>query len=154
MNWDLHDKGIALFRFTQKLTALRHKYPILRHSRFLTGEVNEETGVKAITWIDAGGGEFTREGWEDGSVRCFGMLMDGRAQSTGVVKRGLDATMLLILNSGDGVASFQLPEAPDGIGWQLLIDTAAPDAQKASFKFGDAYEVPGRSLLLFVMEGS
>ena len=154
LNWDLQDKGKALVQFTQKLTALRHKYPILRHSRFLTGEVNEETGVKAITWINAGGGEFTREGWEDGSVRCFGMLMDGRAQSTGVVKRGLDATMLLILNSGDGVASFQLPEAPDGIGWQLLIDTAAPDAQKASFKFGDAYEVPGRSLLLFVMEGS
>jgi glycogen operon protein len=154
LNWDLQDKGRALVQFTQKLTALRHKYPILRHSRFLTGEVNEETGVKAITWIDAGGGEFTREGWEDGSVRCFGMLMDGRAQSTGVVKRGLDATMFLILNSGDGVSSFQLPEAADGIGWQLLIDTAAPDAQKASFKFGDAYEVPGKSLLLFVMEAS
>src|SRR6202451_2141677 len=89
LNWDLHDEGIALFRFTQKLTALRHKYPILRHSRFLTGEINEETGVKAITWVDAAGSEFSHEGWQDRSVRCFGMLMDGRAQSTGVVKRGM-----------------------------------------------------------------
>jgi len=154
LNWDLHDEGIALFRFTQKLTALRHKYPILRHSRFLTGEINEETGVKAITWVDAAGSEFSHEGWQDGSVRCFGMLMDGRAQSTGVVKRGMDATMLLIMNSGDEVVSFKLPEAPDGIGWQLLIDTAVPEAVKEFSKFGDAHEVAGRSLLLFVMESS
>ena len=154
LNWDLHDKGIALFRFTQKLTALRHKYPILRHSRFLTGEINEETGVKAITWVDAAGSEFSHEGWQDRSVRCFGMLMDGRAQSTGVVKRGMDATMLLIMNSGHEVVSFKLPEAPDGNGWQLLIDTAVPEAVKEFFRFGDAHEVTGRSLLLFVMESS
>ena len=153
LNWDLKDKGIDLFRFTQKLASLRHKYPILRHSRFLTGEINEETGVKAITWIDAAGAEFTHEEWQDKSVRCFGMLMDGRAQSTGVVKRGMDATMLLILNSWHECVPFKLPEAPDGIGWRLLIDTALPEDEKINYKFGESYEVAGRSLLLFVMEG-
>ena len=152
LNWELKDKGIDLFRFTQKLISLRHKYPILRHSRFLTGEINEETGVKAITWIDAVGAEFTHEEWQDNSVRCFGMLMDGRAQSTGVVKRGSDATMLLILNSWHEVVPFKLPEAADGIGWRLLIDTAFSEDDKVNYKFGEPYEVAGRSLLLFVME--
>ena len=49
LNWNLQDKGNALIRFTEKLTALRHRYPILRHSRFLTSEVNEDTGVRAVT---------------------------------------------------------------------------------------------------------
>jgi isoamylase len=153
LNWELRDKHDELVRFVQKLAALRHKYPILRHSRFLTGEINEETGVKAITWIDAAGLEFRREEWEDKSVRCFGMLMDGRAQSTGVVKRGMDATMLLIMNSWHEAVSFRLPEAPAGIEWRLLIDTNHPELEKKEpHQFGDAYEVTGRSLQLFVME--
>src|ERR1700749_595202 len=38
----------SLIRFGQQLTALRHKYPILRRSRFLTGDYNEELGVKDV----------------------------------------------------------------------------------------------------------
>src|SRR6201999_3099067 len=41
-NWDIEEKGQALTRFVQKLTWLRHKYPILRRSRFLTGEYSKE----------------------------------------------------------------------------------------------------------------
>jgi isoamylase len=153
LNWDLHDKGNALIRFTQKLTALRHAYPILRHSRFLTADVNEETGVKAITWINANGFEMTGEEWGDGSTKCFGMLMDGRAQTSGVRKRGADATMLLVLNSWQDAVNFTLPEAPEGTGWQLLVDTNIPSQDaEASFKVEDKYEVTGRSLLLFLME--
>ena len=32
-------------------------------------------------------------------MRCFGMLIDGRAQPTGIRKRGEDATLLLVLNA-------------------------------------------------------
>ena len=153
LDWDLHDKGEALVRFTRKLTALRHKYPILRHSRFLTADVNEETGVKAVTWINANGSEMSGEEWGDGSTKCFGMLMDGRAQATGVRKRGDDATMLLILNSWHDVVGFTMPEAPEGTGWRLLVDTNIPEDEGGkAFKVGDSYQVTGRSLLLFLME--
>jgi glycogen operon protein len=153
LNWDLREKGDALIRFTQRLASVRHKYPILRHSRFLTGEVNEETGVKAVTWISAAGSELSQAEWEDGSVRCFGMLMDGRAQSTGVVKRGMDATMLIIMNSWHETVPFKLPEAPDGVEWRLLIDTEQAELEKKeASQVGDVYEVKARSLLLFVME--
>ena len=43
-----------------KLTGLRHKYPILRRKRLLTGEYNEELGVKDVTWINATGEEMRR----------------------------------------------------------------------------------------------
>ena len=153
VNWDLQGKGDTLLRFTQKLTALRHHYPILRHSRFLTAEVNEETGVKAITWINANGAEFSGDEWADDRTKCFGMVMDGRAQSTGVVKRGGDSTMLMVMNSWHDTVVFTLPEAPEGNGWRLLIDTNIPDAEdQTTFEVGAAYEVTGRSLLLFLMD--
>jgi isoamylase len=152
VNWDLAKTNEALVRFVRRLTELRHRYPILRHSRFLTSELNEETGVKAISWIDANGSEFPDKEWSDDTTRCFGMLIDGRAQSTGVVKRGSDATVLLVLNSFYDAVFFKLPEAPEGVDWQLLIDTNIEGAiDDKSFEFGVEYEVTGRSLLLFLM---
>ena len=152
LNWNLQDKGNALIRFTEKLTALRHRYPILRHSRFLTSEVNEDTGVRAVTWIDTNGSVFLDEAWSQGNVQCFGMLIDGRAQSTGIVKRGQDATMLLVMNSYHDTVVFKLPEAPEGVNWELLIETNIPETKEnALFAFGAEYEVSGRLLLLFLM---
>jgi len=152
VDWSLKDKNETLLKFTQKIAALRHRYAILRHSRFLTAEINEETGVKAITWVSATGAEMTGEEWGNGLVKCFGMLMDGRAQSTGIQKRGLDATMLLILNSWEDMVNFTLPEAPEGDGWTLLVDTNITDDKlEETFDVGQVYEVTGRSLLLFLM---
>jgi glycogen operon protein len=152
VDWSLRDKNNAQVKFVQKLMALRHKFPILRHSRFLTAEINPETEVKAISWINANGSEMTAEEWGDGNTRCFGMLMDGRAQSSGIQKRGLDATMLLVMNSWQDAVNFTLPPAPEGASWILLIDTNSLETEPHAFAFGAVYEVTARSLLLFLMK--
>jgi glycogen operon protein len=150
LNWDLAAKGHALTRFTRKLTGLRHRYPMLRRARFLTGEYNEELGVKDVTWINANGSEMQPTDWEDASMKCFGMLMDGRAQVTGVRKRGQDAILLLVINGYEDLVEFTLPEVPDMIGWTRLVDTNTPDdKEEPEFAFGETYQVTGRSLLLF-----
>ena len=41
LNWDLNEKGESLIAFVRQLTALRHQYPILRRSRFLTGDLTK-----------------------------------------------------------------------------------------------------------------
>jgi isoamylase len=134
----------------QKLTGLRHKYPILRRSRFLSGEYNEELEVKDAAWINATGEEMREENWNDGNTRVFGMLLDGRAQSTGIRKRGEEATLLIIFNPWHDVVKFKLPEAAGGDGWKLLADTNFPDStEEPRFPIGHEYEVTARSLLLF-----
>src|SRR5208337_4746921 len=65
LNWELSDKGRSLFRFTQTLCELRHKYPILRRNRFLTGAYDEELDVKDLTWINAAGEEMQQSHWND-----------------------------------------------------------------------------------------
>jgi glycogen operon protein len=84
-------------------------------------------------------------------MRCFGMLMDGRARPTGVRQRGTEAAMLMVLNAHYDLVEFTLPTCPGATTWRLLIDTnltqATPEYQGVA---GDVYQTTGRSLLLFV----
>src|SRR5216684_3150784 len=153
VDWNSAEKGKSLIRFVQKLTRLRHQFPILRRSRFLTGAYNETLEVKDVAWINANGSEMTAQEWGDAGMRCFGMLMDGRAQATGIRQRGQDATLLLVLNAHYDLVRFAMPDAAGGGSWTRLIDTNIPDDESAvHFKAGDPYDVTARSLLLFALE--
>ena len=153
VNWAIGNKGQALIRFTQGLTALRSRYPILRRNRFLTGEYNRELDIKEVTWINANGSEMQEADWRDATMRCFGMQLDGRAQPTGIRKRGQDATLLIVVNAHHDVVRFTLPETAGGRQWMLLVDTNLRDEEEERrFRTGDRYDVPARSLLLLVLE--
>jgi len=110
--------------------------------------------VRDVTWIDAGGEPMNDERWADANLRCFGMLLDGRARETGIRRRGEMATLLIVFNSWQDTVMFRLPPAADGNGWILEMDTnlpsAPPDGQR--IEFGHEYGVTGRSLVLFQLE--
>jgi isoamylase len=147
----LSDKGKSLVQFVQSLCALRSKYPILRRNRFFTGSVDQELEIKDLAWINASGNEMAGEEWGDARMKCFGMLMDGRARPTGLRQRGTEAAMLMVLNSHHDLVEFTLPAYPDGTGWELLIDTNIANAKpQYRGKSGDVYGVTGRSLVLFL----
>ena len=149
LNWlGIDARGRSLREFTRKLIVTRKAFPILYRGRFVVGTLNEELDVKDVTWLSPTGEEMATEQWEDGNARCFGMLVDGRAQESGVKRRGSDATLLLIYNAHHDVVNFTLPSVPEGRHWQGLIDTNRPDSQLAGFDFGDVYAVTGRSLLV------
>jgi glycogen operon protein len=155
VNWELLEKNQHLATFTRRLLRMRHKYPILRRNLFLTGQYNEELGVKDLTWINANGSEMEQEHWGDANMRCFGMLLDGRAQVTGIRQRGKQATLLIVINDYHDLVEFTLPECPGGDTWSLLIDTNITDnSEKGSFKVGDSYGVTARSLLVFTLEAA
>src|SRR5258706_247180 len=88
LGWKHDERAERLIRFVKRLTSLRHRFPILRQKRFLSGVYNEELGVKDVTWVSASGEEMSEAQWKDPHTRCFGMLLDGRAQQTGIKQRG------------------------------------------------------------------
>src|SRR4051794_13330667 len=152
LNWlGISAQGRALREFTRKLIATRKAFPTLYRSRFVIGSRNEELDVTDVTWLSPSGDEMTTEQWQDGNARCFGMLLDGRAQETGVKRRGSDATLLLIYNAHDDVVNFTLPQVAEGRSWLGLIDTNQPEGQPTSFPLGHAYAVTGRSLLALAL---
>jgi isoamylase len=151
IDWEGIDRdGLDLLEFTRKLIRLRQTLPILRRGRFLSGVYNEELDVKDVTWLTPAGEEMTPEHWNDPNARCMSILLDGRAQPTGIRRRGTDLTLLLIVNAHHDVVKCKLPEVVGGQAWMCLIDTNQPDMDEpVQFKFGKEYTVTGRSLLLF-----
>ncbi|HJU12459.1 MAG TPA: hypothetical protein VJ728_16365, partial [Candidatus Binataceae bacterium] len=151
LDWEKIDEaGHELSGFLRKIAMLRRALPILRRGRFLTAERNEELEVKDVTWINASGAEMADSDWHDSNMRCFGMLIDGRAQTSGIKRPASDVTLLLVLNAHHDVVNFTLPEFVGGRNWLCLIDTNKPAVDEAErFKTGDHYQVTGRSLLLF-----
>jgi glycogen operon protein len=149
--------------FVRKLTALRHALPVLRRGRFLTGETrslslasdgdnDEDLQVKDVKWLSPAGVELADEQWGDAAMRCFGLVIDGRAQASGIRRPASDATLLIVVNAYHDVVDFTLPDVPGSDKWSCLIDTNAPERDELpEFGSGDVYQVTGRSLLLFAL---
>lgn len=153
VNWDMDEDGKSLLKFVKRLVKLRLNYPVLRRGRFLVGDFNEDIGVKDVTWLAPDASEMTTEQWQDSHGRCLGMLMDGRAQVSGIRRPGADATLLLIVNAHHDVVNFTLPQVPEGEHWNCLVDTNRPTLRgREEWEFGSEFQVTGRSLLLFELE--
>jgi glycogen operon protein len=153
INWDFGEREVALAEFVRKVIALRRSFPILRRSRFLTGEYNADLDVKDVRWLTPAATDMEDEHWQDNNARCFGMLMDGRAQASGIKRPAMDATALLVLNAHHDVVNFTLPEVMGGTIWRCLLDTNLPeDGGEESFETGENYLVTGRSVVLFALE--
>jgi len=153
VDWDgIDEESHALARFVQKVIMLRRALPMLRRGRFLTGNYDETLGVKDVTWLTPTASEMSYQNWADASSRCLGVLLDGRAQSTGIRRIGTDTTLLLVLNAHDDVVEFTLPAAVGGGEWICLVDTQRPDlGELVPRTTGTKFEVTERSLLLFIL---
>ena len=138
------------------LTQLRHRYPILRRGRFLTGEFDEALGVQRRDLDQRQRRGDAPEDWQDGNLRCFGDA-DGRprAGDRHPPPRARDTTLLMVLNAYHDVVNFTLPPCAGGSAWLMVFDTNIPeDAREQRFRIGDAYDVTGRSVVLFqLMDG-
>ncbi len=153
LDWNLDDEAKALLDFTHYLIQLRHTYPILRRGRFLVGNFNEDIGVKDVTWLNPAGEEMTDELWGNHDMACLGVVMDGRAQPTGIHRVGSAATLLLILNAHPSAVNFKLPEVALGTDWKILLDTnSTENASGQHFNFNDNFVVTDRSVLLFELQ--
>ena len=73
----------------------------------------------------------TDEAWDNG-MRCFGMLLDGRGQATGIKRRGADATLLIVFNAHHEAVEFTLPPCYEADGWKRLFDTTDPQSTRAN----------------------
>ncbi len=151
VDWSLAEKYKGTVEFVRLLNSLRYRYPVLRRNRFLTGAYNEELGVKDVTWIHPSGQEMNDETWRNAGLRTIGMLIDGRAQPTGVRERGSDATLLIIFNGHHEAVKFVAPPAVDGEKWQRLLNTDDLSQTEAFFAPGEEREIPERSMQLFLM---
>ena len=83
-------------------------------------------------------------------MKCFGMMLDGRARKTAIGRHGEDESVLVMLNSSEGAVDFKLPHTSAGPKWTLLLDTNVADGVSATpFAFDSVYKIAARSFALF-----
>ena len=153
VDWDIDADAQSMTVFVRRLIALRDRYPILRRNRFLTGTYNDALGSRDVTWFTPSGAEMTGADWHDHARRCFGMLMDGRAQPSGIPRAGTDATLLLAINGEAQSIGLRLPGIAGGRRWASVFDTALPDrAREQMFRIGETYLMTDRSVALFALQ--
>jgi isoamylase len=153
LDWNLEGDAHDLIDYLRRLIALRLRYPILRRGRFLSGEYNEEMGLREVTWLAADGSEMDVQRWEDPQAHCLGLLLDGRARPSGIRRAGDDRSLLILFNASPEPIAFCLPDVPRGNGWVCRLDTrdsAPPDAGLRAF--GEEYAMLERSLVMLELE--
>jgi len=147
IDWDAAAEAAALTDFVRWLIRLRRTHPLLRRDRFLNEQPDAESGIRDVLWLTPEGNEMGEAEWDDPERRCLGMLLDGRAQRSGVHRGGHSNTLLLLLNAHDHPVTFQCA-APAGQGrWRVLFstDTSEPASPPQG---GMSLVVPEESMLL------
>jgi hypothetical protein len=91
------------------------------------------------------------EAWSAGFNQCFGVRMPGDLIGE-VDERGQEIkgdSILILMNAFHEPIPFKIPARVKGQRWQRLIDTALPAAARNWFASGKAYDLKGRSMVIF-----
>ena len=156
VDWSPDEAGRRLSAFARRLIALRQTFPILRRGRFFTGAFDEDLGVKDVRWVHPSGAEMQQRDWDNAELRCFGMLMDGRARATGIRRAAADATLLMILNAERKAVEYTMPGSHGGRAWSVVFDTSLPCHVAATTPeqraIGETVSIAPMSTVLFALE--
>jgi glycogen operon protein len=154
LNWDLDERQQQLLKFTQRVTQIFHEQPVFRRRRFFHGEPIDGHGTPDIAWLNPDGQEMPDEAWKTGYARCLGCLLFGDYIDTDEHGEEISGDTLLVLFNADHTMEipFTLPPVKDRHSWELLLDTADPEARRELFPAGEAYPLRTVSVALFRMK--
>jgi isoamylase len=154
-NWDLAPSQRDFLAFAKHLIKIRKENPVLRRRKFFQGRRIRGAEVLDITWVDPSGKEMTDETWSSPDVRCLGVRLNGDAIDE-LDERGdriVGATLAMLLNGGPESIAFVLPPTAATERWVTLLDTADPWQPTRRLKGGERYQIQGRSMAVFSLEG-
>jgi len=146
-HWDLSAGQRHFLEFSRRLIRIWKENPVLRRRKFLQGRRIRGADVADIAWLDPSGQEMTDEVWNAPDVRSLGMRLNGDAidEADERGERVVGDSLLIIFNSNAAPQPFTLPPAtPDR--WEVLVDTADPEAAARRVRAGDRYELQPSSM--------
>jgi isoamylase len=150
IDWENDPTQGRLAEFVRQLASVRRKYPILTRGRFLNGQYNDQAGLKDLTWLNPSGEEMRDEDWSDAGARSVGLVLEGKAQASGVREHANDATLLILINAYHEGVSFRLPDDEDSpLHWKLALSTDDELDRESVPKGSTDFLAPPRSVTVF-----
>lgn len=128
VDWDNLDQD--MLAFVRALIKLRHEHPVFRRPRFFEGRRTTGGGLKDITWVTPEGYEMNPSDWTLPYARSLGFILGGEScvvdSRTG--REEADDTFMVLFNAYTEIIFYTLPPAQAGRSWEVVVDTARPDA--------------------------
>jgi isoamylase len=151
LNWDLDEDAKAFLDFVQHVASLRAEQPVFQRRHFFHGRSIRGSEIKDISWLDPSGNEMADDAWGTGYVKCLGVRLAGDLIGDVDEKgeRVVGDTLLLLLNAHFEPIPFTLPVHKEDQEWELLRDTAEPEAAGKILHGGDKHDLAGRSLAIY-----
>ena len=153
LNWQLSEDKRNFLEFVKQIISIRRRQPVFQRRKFFQGRSIYGNEIGDITWFEPSGQPMREEAWNAGFNQCFGMRMLGDMIGD-VDERGQEIkgdSILLLINAFHEPIPFKIPSQlrRQRQRWQRLIDTALPDAEQIWFASGKAYDLKGRSMVIF-----
>ena len=126
---------------------------MLRQEAFFEGhELPGTGGTRDLAWFAPDGKQLTTTDWFDTGLQTIGMYLDGRGLRLRD-QRGrpvVDDSWLVWLHAGAEPVTVELPAAPWGDGYELVVSTEYPTGAppETAIVAPGAVELPGRCVWL------
>ncbi|MFV9507670.1 MAG: glycogen debranching protein GlgX [Oscillochloridaceae bacterium umkhey_bin13] len=150
LDWEPDPEADQLLAFTRRLIALRHKHLVLRRRNFFQGPLGAGSTDYDVEWLSPDGQEISPGLWNSSDLRCIGLLLNGRVMRE-VDSQGRplhDDVLLILFNADHEAVPFILPDWPDDPVWEVLVDTASPQADGEHPPTSEVYALQPRSLVV------
>ncbi len=147
-NWNLDEESRRMFDFACRIIKIRREHPALHRTKFFQGRMIRGSNVRDIIWFRPDGGEMDDEDWASPNTRGLAVFFSGTGIDD-VDENGIpihDDNLLLMLNASVRDVDYFLPRFE--AHWELLIDTANPEAKEEAVS-GHKTLMHARSLKLF-----
>ncbi|QRV02901.1 glycogen debranching protein GlgX [Arcanobacterium phocisimile] len=154
MDWDLDDEALRILDFARAIIHFRRAHPTLRRRRFFLGSAfhggTSERGD--ILWLRHDGEQMQDDDWDTWFARSVMLWLNG----SGIQEPGMrgekivDDDLLIVFNASEEDLTFTVPQSQLVQPWQLSFSTAELFGSATSLKPGDTFDVPQRSVQIFV----
>jgi glycogen operon protein len=148
LRWELGPAEQAFLEFVRKLVFIRRTQPVFQRRSFFRGRAIRGSDIKDISWFGPSGEEMSDSDWSAGFVKCLGVRLAGDLIGD-VDEHGetiVGETLLLLLNGHHEPISFTLPKTKEEHVWDLMLDTADPNAPSQARHGGEQYPLKERSV--------
>jgi glycogen operon protein len=160
LDWEFENKPEKrdFFHFTCKAIQVRQSLAAFKRRTFFTGTPSPKSGIPDVTWWKATGHPLSIEDWHNPSLRCMGLLIDGKANRKFCEDPNADfSSVLLLINDQPTDQQFYLPtHRSDQTPWEVLIDTAsangAPRFEQVEWMPHTLFPILAKSMVVLKMK--
>ncbi len=155
LDWDIDDDQRAFLDFVKHATQVWTSQATLHRRKFFHGRPIRGGSVKDVAWFRPDGEEMTDEDWRHERCTCLGMRLEGNLieelDDDGQPVHG--ETLFAIFNAHIETQDVAVDGVTAGESWELLYDTARPEARGKTFGGGATYAMQARAVAVFRLLG-